>query len=110
MNGLTLANYTNKQSKLNKNMKTKIENKLNLPTDKMYFEFFGTDNESAGIAFYDSEQQAMQDCLELIKCDVDLLPSVKLINTVEAIKIINERANKNFQYPMDSGDCFFKCN
>ncbi len=93
-----------------KNMKLKIENKLNLPTNKMYFEFFGSDGQSCGIAFYESKEQAIQDCLELIKCDVDLSPYVKLVNTIKAIEIINERANKNFEFPMDSGDSFFRKN
>jgi len=84
------------------------ENKLKLPTDKMYFEFFGTDNKSCGIAFYESEKEAMQDCKELIKMDVALLPIVKFVSTTKAIETINERANKNFAFPMDSGDSFFK--
>jgi hypothetical protein len=91
-------------------MKNVIENKLNLPNNKMYFEFFGTDNKSAGIAFYESESEAMQDCLELIKSDVDLLPRVKFVETTKAIEIINERANNNFEFPMDSGDSFFRRN
>ena len=50
----------------------------------------------------------MRDCKELIKMDVDLLPIVKFVATTKAIETINERANKNFDFPMDSGDSFFK--
>jgi hypothetical protein len=83
-------------------------NKLKLPTNKNYYEFFGTDKKSCGIAFYENEEQAMQDCKELIKMGVDLLPRVQFVETTKAIEIINERADNNFEFPMDSGDSFFK--
>ena len=43
----------------------KMDNKLGLPTDKTYYDFIGTDGESAGIACFDSRDAAQRTLEEL---------------------------------------------
>ena len=86
-----------------------VNNKLNLPTDKTYFNFIGTDGESAGIACFDSRDAAQRTLDELKEGGVTL-SHIVIEDTTRAIETINERANRNFKFPMDEGDSFFTCN
>jgi hypothetical protein len=87
----------------------KNENKLNLPTDKTYYDFIGTDGESAGIACFDS-RDAAQITLDELKEGGVTLSHIVIEDTARAIQIINDRAQRNYSFPMDAGDSFFTCN
>jgi hypothetical protein len=87
----------------------KMDNKLGLPTDKTYYDFIGTDGESAGIACFDS-RDAAQKTLDELKEGGVTLSHIIVVDTQKAIETINERANRNFKFPMDEGDSFFTCN
>jgi len=87
----------------------KNENKLNLPTDKTYYDFIGTDGESAGIACFDSKDAAQRTLDELKEGGVTL-SHIVIEDTTRAIQIINDRAERNYSFPMDEGDSFFTCN
>ncbi len=87
----------------------KMDNKLNLPTDKTYYDFIGTDGESAGIACFDS-REAAQTTLDKLKEGGVTLSHIVVVNTQKAIETINERASRNYDFPMDERDSFFTCN
>ena len=87
----------------------KNENKLNLPADKTYYDFIGTDGESAGIACFDSKDAAQRTLDELKEGGVTL-SHIAIEDTARAIQIINDRAERNYSFPMDEGDSFFTCN
>ena len=87
----------------------KMDNKLGLPIDKTYYDFIGTDGESAGIACFDSRDAAQRTLEELQEGGVTL-SHIVIEDTTRAIEIINERAARNFKFPMDEGDSFFTCN
>jgi hypothetical protein len=87
----------------------KNENKLNLPTDKTYYDFIGTDGESAGIACFDSRDAAQRTLDELKEGGVTL-SHIVIEDTARAIQIVNDRAQSNYSFPMDEGDSFFTCN
>jgi hypothetical protein len=87
----------------------KMTNKLNLPTDKTYYDFIGTDGESAGIACFDS-RGAAQKTLDELKEGGVTLSHIVIADTTRAIQIINDRAERNYSFPMDEGDSFFTCN
>jgi len=87
----------------------KMDNKLGLPTDKTYYDFIGTDGESAGIACFDSRDAAQRTLDELKEGGVTL-SHIVIEDTQKAIETINERASRNYSFPMDEGDSFFTCN
>lgn len=86
-----------------------MNNKLELPTNKTYFDFIGTDGESAGIACFDS-RDAAQKTLDELKEGGVTLSHIVVVDTQKAIETINERASRNYDFPMDEGDSFFTCN
>jgi|TARA_E500000318_G_scaffold74475_1_gene69110 hypothetical protein len=86
-----------------------MNNKLELPANKTYFDFIGTDGESAGIACFDSKDAAQKTLDELKEGGVTL-SHIVVVDTQKAIETINERASRNYDFPMDEGDSFFTCN
>ena len=86
-----------------------MNNKLNLPTDKIYYDFIGIDGESAGIACFNNSDAAQKTLKQLQKNDY-LFSRIVIKETQEAIKTINKRAAKNDNFPLDEGDTFFNEN